>query len=135
VGVAHICFSYKYQGSQGPSNVLGSIIKQLCQRLPQLPQHLERLTSGGRSPPQEDLFFVLVETSKSFFQPFLVFDALDECDPLTQRQTLLPMLHRMGQSGFRIFMTSRRYADAINDSFRDAPFIGIIAHDGDIERY
>jgi hypothetical protein len=73
--------------------------------------------------------------SKSFDQKFIVFDALDECDRQTQRQTLLPMIHRMGEIGFRIFMTSRRYADDIEDSFRNAPSIEIIAHDDDIKSY
>jgi hypothetical protein len=138
VGVAHIYFSYKEQGSQGLSNILGSLIKQLYQqlpRLPQLPSHLEHLTNDGGTPSREDLFLALVQASKSFFQIFIVFDALDECDRLAQRQTLLPMLRRMGESGFRIFMTSRRYADDIEDSFRNVPCIEIIAHDDDIKSY
>jgi hypothetical protein len=138
VGVAHIYFNYKEQGSQGISNILGSLIKQICQQLPQLsqlPPHLEHLTSGGRTPSEEELFFALVETSKQFFQTYLVFDALDECDREIQRETLLPMLHRMGENGFRVFMTSRRYADDIEETFHNAPSIEIVAHDDDIKSY
>jgi hypothetical protein len=132
VGVAHIYFNYKEQGSQGLSNTLGSLLKQLCQQLPRLPEslpHLENITKDGRIPSQEELFIALVETSKSFIQTFIVFDALDECDRQTQRKTLLPMLHRMGEVGFRVFMTCRRYADDIEESFRNVPSIEIIAHD------
>jgi hypothetical protein len=42
------------------------------------------------------------------------------------------MIHRMGEAGLCLFMTSRRYAD-IEDSFCDAPSIEIIAHDDDIK--
>jgi hypothetical protein len=138
VGVSHIYFNYKEQGSQGLSNILGSLIKQLCRQLPRLqesPPHLENITRDGRTPSQEELFITLVDMSKSFDQKFIVFDALDECDRHTQRQKLLPMIHRMGEVGFRIFMTSRRYADDIEDSFRNAPSIEIIAHDDDIKSY
>jgi hypothetical protein len=99
-GVAHIYFNYKQQASQGLSNILGSLIKQLCQQLPQVPKslpHLENITKEGRTPSLEELFIALTETSKAFVQTFIVFDALDECDRETQRQTLLPMIHRMGR--------------------------------------
>jgi hypothetical protein len=138
VGVAHVYFNYKEQASQGLSNIFGSLIKQLRQRLPRIQEslpHLQNLIKDGRTPSQEELFNALVESSKSFVQTFIVFDALDECDQQTQRQTLLPMIHRMGEAGFRIFLTSRRYADDIEDSFRNAPSIEIIAHDDDIKSY
>jgi hypothetical protein len=45
------------------------------------------------------------------------------------------MLHRMGESGFRVFMTSRRYADDIEETFRNVPSIDIVAHDDDIKSY
>jgi hypothetical protein len=138
VGVAHIYFNYKEQGSQGISNILGSLIKQISQQLPQfsqLPPQLKNLTSGGQTPSEEELFIALVEMSKQFFQTYLVFDALDECDREIQRETLLPMLHRMGENGFRVFMTSRRYADDIEETFRNVPSIEIVAHDDDIKSY
>jgi hypothetical protein len=103
-------------------------------KFPSLP-HLENVTKGGRTPSQEELFITLTETSRAFVQTFIVFDALDECDQETQRQTLLPMIHRMGEAGLCLFMTSRRYADDIEDSFCDAPSIEIIAHDDDIKSY
>jgi hypothetical protein len=137
-GVAHIYINYKEQASQELPNILGSLIKQFFQQLPQGPEslpHLENITKGGRTPSQEELFVALVEMSKSFNQKYIVFDALDECDRKKQRQTLLTMLHRMGEAGFRIFMTSRRYADDIEESFRNAPSIEIIAHDDDIKSY
>jgi hypothetical protein len=137
-GVAHIYINYKEQASQGLSNILGSLIKQLYQQLPQghesLPR-LENITKDGRTPSREELFVALVEISKQFNQKYIVFDALDECDRQNQRQTLLTMLHRMGEAGFRIFMTSRRYAEDIEDSFRNVPSIQIIAHNDDIKSY
>jgi hypothetical protein len=84
-------YLFQLQGAAKPgnSNILGSLIKQICQQLPQLsqvPPQLEHLTSGGRTPSEEELFVALVEMSKQFFQTYLVFDALDECDREIQRE-------------------------------------------------
>jgi hypothetical protein len=77
----------------------------------------------------------LFETSTSFSQAVLDFYALDECDLETQREILLPMLHRTGENGFCVFMTSRRYAGDIEEIFRNIPSIEIVAHDDDIKSY
>jgi hypothetical protein len=41
----------------------------------------------------------------------------------------------MGKDGFTLFITSRRSADDIQESFRAVPTIGIEAHEGDIRSY
>jgi hypothetical protein len=73
--------------------------------------------------------------SKKFVQTYLVFDALNECGREIQRETLLPMLHHLGENGIRVFMTSRRYADDIEERFRNVPSIEIVANDDDIKSY
>jgi hypothetical protein len=76
----------------------------------------DRLKQGEeeeRRPTYEDIYTVLVETSKSFAQTFVICDALDECDRHELREILLPLFHHMGKSGLRLFLTSRRYADDI----------------------
>jgi hypothetical protein len=45
------------------------------------------------------------------------------------------MFHRMGESGLRLFLTSRRYPDDIEDSLRDVQGIEIAASDEDIRSY
>lgn len=138
-GVAYFYFSYNEQESQGVENVLASLVKQLCDQLPKLPVHLKmlnkKLTVDERSATNEELYSALIETSSSFIQTFIILDALDECDQKNQRENLLPTFHRLGESGIRMFLTSRRYPDDIQDTCCDMPCLEIIAHEDDIRSY
>ncbi|KAF8246653.1 hypothetical protein K440DRAFT_683829 [Wilcoxina mikolae CBS 423.85] len=141
-GVAYIYFNYKEQDQQKPVDILASLVKQLAHQSLRLPAHLEELhdkfTQGeyeGKRPTYKELYTALIETSKSFAQTFIICDALDECDRQEQREILLPLFHRMGERGIRLFMTSRRYPDDIEDSYRHVPEIEIFAHEDDIRRY
>jgi isopenicillin N synthase-like dioxygenase len=98
----------------------------------------DRLKQGEeeeRRPTYEDIYTVLVETSKSFAQTFVICDALDECDRHELREILLPLFHHMGKSGLRLFLTSRRYADDIEDFYCQVPWIEISAHKEDVRSY
>jgi hypothetical protein len=82
----------------------------------------------------KELSNTLVEISKSFAFTFVVMDALDECNK-QQRNSLLPMCHRLAESGIRPFVTSRPDADDIASSFERVPRVEIQAHRDDITDY
>jgi hypothetical protein len=132
-------FNYKKQEQQRPIDILASLIRQLVNQLPQLPQHIKTLHENcereNRQPSRDELYTALVELPKSFAQVFIVFDALDECDREKRRDILLPMFHRKGESRLRLFLTSRRYPDDIGDSLRDVQGIEIAASGEDIRSY
>ena len=45
------------------------------------------------------------------------------------------MCHRMKESGFRVFITSRSHPDDIRDSLSDEPQIQVTAQNKDLKRY
>lgn len=138
-GVAHIYFNFKEQDQQQPVHILGSLAKQLAGRIQTLPKVIEelhrKLTHQMSDPTQEELYGALLSTFGSFDQTFLVFDALDECDPRGQLEKLLPLFHRMAEDGADLFLTSRSGQDDISESFRDVPTIELTAKDHDITTY
>lgn len=120
-GVAYFYFEYQEQERQTPTKVLASLVRQLATQASILPAEIIALydTQGakGRDPKFEELYAVLLAVFKCFGEVFLVFDALDECDVKFRRKEVLPLLHRMGRSGARLFVTSRQYPEDIWESF------------------
>ncbi|KAI5847369.1 hypothetical protein DFP73DRAFT_378339 [Morchella snyderi] len=138
-GIAYIYFSYQDQEQQDPIYVLASLIEQLFRQHQNLSRKIEiinnlnKLNTKGRNPSINELYNVLLETSRNFDRTFLVFDALDECDP-SQRRFLLPLFKRMGEDCFGIFLTSRPYED-IRNSLHLTMKIEISANREDIGMY
>lgn len=119
-GVAHVYFDYKEQEAQRPVQILSSLLKQLVSQLPlNYPTSTtvlyDRLRPQNKRPTIEQLYTALIAASKLFPRVFLVFDALDECEP-GARTELLPLFKRMGKDGISIFLTSRPHPEDIQDS-------------------
>lgn len=131
-GLAHVYFNYQEREEQSPTNIAGSLIKQLAARTttPNLPQDILGLyhecNQRQRSPTLQELEKILVATLKLFSQVFLVFDALDECDEMKQRKPLLPLFHLLVSNGASIFVTSRPYSRDINNSVSSPTSMGAV---------
>ena len=54
---------------------------------------------------------------------FVVCDALDEMDQHEQREELLPLFHRLKDSGFALFLTTRPHPADVQESFQNASII------------
>ncbi|KAH0609139.1 uncharacterized protein H6S33_001367 [Morchella sextelata] len=138
-GIAYIYFSYQDQEQQDPIYVLASLTEQLFRQHPNISKKIEiinnlnKLNTKGQKPSINKLYTILLEASRNFDRTFIVFDALDECDP-SRRRFLLPLFKRMGEDCFSIFLTSRPYED-IRDSLRLTMKIEISANREDIGMY
>lgn len=121
--MAYFYFEYQEQERQTPVKVLASLVRQLATQATILPAEIIALYDAqeakGKTPKFEELYAVLVAVFKCFKEVFLVFDALDECDIKFRGKEVLPLLHRMGRSGARLFVTSRQYPEDIWESFHD----------------
>jgi hypothetical protein len=119
-GLAYVYFDYREQEQQGPYQILASLVKQLLFQLIPLPPPVDelykRLEPHGKRPSLDELYSILQISFTEFDQVFLIFDALDECDQKRQRKALLPLFHRLAQSGTHIFVTSRQHPEDIRDS-------------------
>lgn len=135
--MAYIYFNSKEQHQQTPIHILASLTKQLAAKKQQLPNKIEALydeQKGIKKPTFDDLQAALLVVSRLFHRVFFIFDALDECEPSSLEKLLL-LFHNLGKHGASIFMTSRRYYEAIERSLCDAPKIELAANDGDIKVY
>lgn len=81
-GVACFLCSYQPQKVQGPENLLLCLLRQLVQRLPQVPDSVVELyrssTTRGIRPSLKEIMDVLHSTILRFKRVFIVLDALDE---------------------------------------------------------
>ena len=139
VAVAFCYFNYKQQTEQAPSCVLSSITKQfashprsLTESMSNFPALMQKEVKGR---DREELVVLLQAICKQLTTKYILFDALDECDRYSQRTDLLPLCHTLAAAGFRLFITSRQFADDIDSSFASVPFINVYAQDADIKRY
>lgn len=119
-GIVFIYFNF--QDVQKSTNILATLIKQLCRKKKVLPDHLKRFyKSYSRNveiPSYEKLQAQLVQLSKSFDQVFFVVDAMDES---VDRENFLPLITTLAQESitqkspcrFKVFVTSRREKDIV----------------------
>ena len=140
-GVGHIYFEYQEQKQQTRLAVVASLVKQLLSQIPGLPgefpkdietKYQEKKT---QHPSTEDLITMLLAMPKWFSRVFVVCDALDEMDQREQRDHLLPLFHRLKDSGVALFLTTRPHPADIQESFRDASIIELTPKIHDVRQY
>ena len=138
-GIAFFYCDYRDSEHHTTRNIIASMIKQLALCRGTLPEALRRLYNacdgGQKAPQEEDLQRVLLEVCETFPKVFLVIDALDECNAITQRPSLLRALRTLRSSGTRLFITSRPSADDITGAFSESTQIAIKAQKTEIQRY
>ena len=138
-GVGHIYFEYQEQRQQKIRTVLASLVKQLLSQVPptKFPKDIEAKYQREKNqhPTANDLMDMLLSMPKWFSRVFVVCDALDEMDEQEQRAKLLPLFHKMKDSGIALFLTTRPHPADIQDSFQDASIIELVPKEHDIRRY
>ena len=135
-------FAYVYCSYQNPEhtsqNLFASILQQLVQRQPILPQRIKdfynRHDTGGTKPRLEDVLVELQATSRDLDKIFIVVDALDECaQEKGTRTSFLEAISRFGDQ-FRLLITSRTTTNVV-DHLPTAVCINIDAKDADVAKY
>ena len=115
--MAVACFYYDFASreAQTPTNMLGSLVKQLVTRLGEIPEEIvrkfrsQKKVIGGRKLQLPDLVGMFATVSAS--QPtFVCVDGLDECLPEHQPEVLDALGQILGRSlKVRVFMTGRSH--------------------------
>ena len=111
--VACFYFDYAAQNEQFPTNMLGSLLKQLVCGQEEIPEEISRAYQdqqnaiGGRELQLSDIVKML-QTTSSRKRTFICIDALDECVE-GHRVKILCSLNQIlqGSPGTRIFITGR----------------------------
>lgn len=140
IAVCYIYCNYKRKDEQTVENLLSSLLKQLAQNQPFIPQSLKELYdrhTKGTKPSYDEISNALESVALQSLRVYIIVDALDECQDLGGCRTkfLSAIFKLQGRSNrVNILATSRKIPE-IMDRFRDCPMINIRATKDDTRRY
>ncbi|EGX50654.1 hypothetical protein AOL_s00075g80 [Orbilia oligospora ATCC 24927] len=141
IGTAYIYCNFKEALEQNFDHLLSSLLKQLTQTRPSLPevvrklykQHLDKKTR----PLNDEIVKALHSVAATYSRVFIIIDALDECREDDDCRTnfiseLLKLHDRI--NGVNLFITSRPIPE-IEKEFWGNPTRSIRAYDEDVRKY
>ncbi|CVL06935.1 related to ankyrin [Fusarium mangiferae] len=140
VGIAYVYCNFQRQNDQTAKELLASLLKQLLQSLPAMPDSVKPLYEQHRtkgSPPSlEDVSSNLLSTAKLFSRVFIIIDALDECRATdgTRTKFLEEIFKLQLHSKANVFATSRPIPE-VKDQFQTTITLEVRATDADVERF
>ena len=140
IGIAYLYCNFRQQQDQKPVDLLASLLGQLVQRQPSLPNSMkglyERYQVERVRPSFDEISQVLQTIMASYSRAFIVIDALDECGMSdgSYRKFLSEIFNLQDKTRANLFATSRFIPD-ITDEFKRSPSLEIRANDGDVRRY
>ncbi|KAL9096196.1 MAG: hypothetical protein Q9165_001719 [Trypethelium subeluteriae] len=133
VGIA--IFYCSYDQDQKPAELLGSLLKQLGERMPSLPTVLVDLYDyHTTSPSNGELFKGIASTLASLSKAYIVIDALDELSSSTRGAFLSDVLALQREFNVNLFATSRSFSDIIG-KFEGLPTLEISVRVSDLIRF
>lgn len=140
IGIAYLYCNFRRQHEQNPVNFLASLLKQLLQEQPSMPESMKSLYEFHKrkqTPPSFDeiskeLHSVVANNSRTF----IVIDALDECQVSNsgRRKLLSEIFNPQVKTGVNVFATSRFIPEIIKE-FEGSVLLEIRASDEDVQRY
>ncbi|RKK63828.1 hypothetical protein BFJ69_g16881 [Fusarium oxysporum] len=125
------------RGRQITVHILLSLLRQLVEQLPSIPDIVQALHQKTKNGPLEsvqkrDIVQALIVVSRLFTRVILVIDALDECDEVSH---LLPeVLDFQKNANVNLFAASRP-EDRIGDFFHDHQSLYFRASEEDVRTY
>ena len=140
IGIAYLYCNFRRQDEQKAEGLLASLLKQLAQGLPSLPESVKSLYDSHKDkrtqPTFNEISGALQSVSGLYSRIFIVVDALDECQASNGCRTklLTEMFAFQAKSRTNIFTTSR-FIPEISEYFKDSMQLEIRASDHDVQRY
>lgn len=137
-----ICYIFCKSCAPEPSvlSLMASILRQMCQVQPSLPQAFQDLydvhSKQGTMPSVDDVCSAVEELVRMSSRTFIVVDALDELEPSTAQQFISRLFSVQHHTQANIFATSR-FIYNIVERFknRQALIMENCARESDVERY
>ncbi|KAJ7584536.1 ankyrin repeat-containing domain protein [Mycena floridula] len=140
--VLYIYCDYTHQSDQTPTQLLGSMLKQLVQYCPSISDHLLALHASYLAQntfPGVDELLTALQTETSIYEcVYIIVDALDECSEDNQARELFFPTDSQGlwslPDHVHLLITSRDIL-SIAQEYHDEPKIPIEAHQDDLQTY
>ena len=140
VGIAYLYCNFRQQQDQKPAGLLASLLGQLVQGQPSVPNRVkslyERHKANRTRPLFDELSKVLQSTMASYSRTFIIIDALDECGTSGggRGKFLSEIFKLQAKTGASLFATSRFIPD-ITEEFKGSPWLEIRASGEDVRKY
>ena len=140
IGVAYVYCSFRLQQEQMAKDLLASLLKQLAQGRPSLPDSVRSLYDRYKDKPTGPSFDEFSRTLQSvaalYSRIFIIIDALDECQTSDgcRSKFLEKVFNLQTECGVNIFATSRFIPEIIKE-FEGSISLEIRAAEHDVRRY
>jgi hypothetical protein len=140
VGIAYLYCDFRQQDEQKAEDLLASLLKQLSQKLPSMPDSVEALYNDHKHkrtrPSINEISGALHSVAAMYSKVFIAVDALDECQDSNgcRQRFLSDVLSLQAKTGANLFMTSRAIPE-VTAMFEDARSIEIRANKEDVGKY
>jgi hypothetical protein len=140
IGIAYVYCNFRQKNDQKTQDLLASLLKQLAQRRPFLPDSVKSLYETHRStrtrPSLEEISGTLQSMTALYSKVFIIVDALDECQTSDgcRSRFLSEIFALQAKYGANIFATSRSIPE-ITEQFEGSMSLEIRASEYDVRRY
>ncbi|KAI1092560.1 ankyrin repeat-containing domain protein [Rostrohypoxylon terebratum] len=138
IGVAYIYCNFQRQDDQTAPNLLASLLKQLGQQRPSLPDEVKNLYNKYKNKQSRLSFKEISETLRSmialYHRAFVIVDALDEYRTSDRMKFLAEIFDIQAKTHLNVFATSRSIPE-ISERFKDAISLEVCASEEDVRRY
>ena len=140
IAIAYLYCNFRRQQEQKPIDLLASLLKQLIQRRPSVPENVTSLYKhhyNERSRPSfNEISKVLHSIVTNYSRAFIIIDALDECHISNRGRGILlsDVFNLQVKTGVNLFVTSRFIPEIIKE-FEQSTSLEIRASDKDVQRY
>jgi hypothetical protein len=140
--VAYLYYDHKRQQEQKPRDLLASLLKQLVQVQPSVPERLKSLYEYHRDdrtcPTIDEISETLHSVVKGYSKTFILIDALDECQAFSREdgEIFLSALFKLqATTGANLFATSRPIPEITIQFEGNSTQLEIHACNEDVSRY
>jgi len=139
VGIAYLYCNFRQQHEQKPTDLLLSLLKQLVQEQPFIPENVQSLYKHHKAkrtrPLLDEISKSLQSVVANYSRVFIIVDALDECSDGDRRRFLSEIFNIQDKIGVSLFATSRFILDIRQEFEGRSTMLEIRAKDEDVRRY
>jgi len=140
IGIAYLYCNFQRQQEQKPEDLLASLLKQLVQGEPSMPNSIKSLYECHKDkrtrPSFDEISKVFLSVVTDYSKAFIIIDALDECQVSDRgrRKFLSEVFNLQAKTGANLFATSR-FIPEIEKQFQGCLYLEICASDEDVQKY
>ncbi|KAF3914132.1 hypothetical protein AA313_de0207640 [Arthrobotrys entomopaga] len=138
IGIAYLYCNFRRQDEQKPEDLVASLLKQLVQCLPDLPEGIKPLYDNRKNgrPRLDEISSTLRLVAALYSRIFTIIDALDECRAGGGcRAKFLSEIFSLQDKVRTSLLVTSRFIPEIIREFNGSTFLEVRASNEDVHRY